>query len=231
MTSRFDATIRKIRRSYCGLGHKLGWRFLYSPAKTFSSKTRIWLIGTNPGGCHFERSKPSVEKGNAYRVEPWDGGRLNPLQKQVCAFYSIVSKAIPGSDFATLMDETLSANFVPFRSASWAKLRQKRTSIQFARSIWAEILAFIRPDVIVTMGSEIMRQIDSLLEASGSSVRARSISCDWGAVKYRLGSTTIFGKKVLLIGLPHLSRFRIFNRSKGNSCFTLLVKAVRRHLR
>src|SRR6266853_1044832 len=118
MRQQFQRAVDKIRRAHTRLRHHLGWRFLYSPARTFSSRTRIVFIGTNPGGRRYEPSSPSVEKGNAYRVEPWNRGKLNTLQRQVCAFYDVLAAAIPKAKAELLMDTTLAANFVPFRSAS-----------------------------------------------------------------------------------------------------------------
>lgn len=175
MTTQYETALRQIRRTYSKLGHTLGWRFLYSPARTFNPKTRIVFIGLNPGGRRFGPAEPSVEEGNAYRVQPWGHGeRLNSLQKQVCAFYSMLLKAVPGGDVAKLMDTTLSANFIPFRSASWARLRRRSESVQFARRLWTDILAFVRPDILVTMGSEVRHQIDSLLATRASVTRPAS---------------------------------------------------------
>jgi hypothetical protein len=231
MTSQFDSAVHKIRRAYSTLGHKLGWRFLYTPARTFSPETQIVFIGLNPGGKDFEPAEPSVEEGNAYRVQPWAAdGRLNSLQRQVCGFYSLFAEALPSSNAQTLMDTTLSANFCPFRSPSWTLLRAKEKSILFSQRLWTNILDFVRPDVLITMGSEVSRQIDTLLTLRGSPVRSRAILCEWGALTYRLGSANIAGKEVLLICFPHLSHFRIFGRAKGTSCFAPLLKAARQHL-
>lgn len=231
MTTRFDSAVRNIRRAYSRLGHKLGWRFLYTPAKTFSRKTQIVFIGLNPGGNVFGPAEPSVEEGNAYRVQPWSSdGRLNSLQRQVCAFYSLLAETLRGSSAQTLMDATLSANFCPFRSPDWTRLRAREKSILFSQRLWTNILDFVRPDILITMGSEVTRQIDTLLTLRGSHVRSRAILCEWGTVTYRLGSAEIGGKPVLLVGFPHLSHFKIFDRARGNACFKPLLKAARQHL-
>jgi hypothetical protein len=229
---RFVTAVRSIHRKHSELGHKLGWRFLYTPAKTFNRKTSIVFIGLNPGGRRFEPPRPSVEDGNAYSVEPWGrDGNLNALQKQVCAFYRLISSALPGSDPNTLMNQTLSANFCPFRSSSWKKLHRKDDSVRFAQRLWSRIFEFVRPDLIITLGSQATRQIDALLMASGASVKSRRFNCNWGSITYRLAIANIANKRVLLIALPHLSHFKIFNRSTGNSYFLPLIKAVRHHLR
>jgi hypothetical protein len=175
---RFDSTVDTIRHAYSRLGHRLGWRFLYTPAKTFSPNTRIVFIGLNPGGKVFGPAEPSVEEGNAYRVQPWGtDGRLNSLQRQVCAFYSLLAEALPGHNAKALMDTTLSANFCPFRSQDWTRLRAREESIFFSQRLWTNILDFVRPDILVTMGSQVTRHIDRLLTLRGSQIKSRPISC------------------------------------------------------
>jgi len=228
----FNSAVAKIRREHDRLGHNLGWRFLYSPRRTFASSTRIVFIGQNPGGCRCESPVPSVENGNAYRVEPWNKPYLNALQKQVCAFYWLISRVLPGNDMCRLMDDTLAANFCPFRSPSWNQLRKKEESLRFSRKLWRDIFRLLGPEVIVTLSYQVRDEIDQLFRGIE---RPRSLSCRWrssagGILKYRLAYVRHGGKRVLLIGLPHLSRFKIFDRKRGNLCFDPLVRAVKRQL-
>ena len=228
----FNSFCRKIQRQHKRLGHKYGWRFLYTPKKTLSPKTKIVFIGLNPGGGKKEDPKPSVETGNAYRetVEPWANGELSPLQRQVSAFYALLSSAWPGTNVRTLMDGSLSANFIPFRSGNIANLNDTEGSLRFAKELWDDILDLIAPTVIVTMGSDVTRHLDQLLKSRDGVQIDDQPKCDWGNVRYRLASTILAGKKVLLIGLPHLSRFRIFGRKNDERTFAPLVKAMKQHL-
>jgi hypothetical protein len=88
----FDEVAADIQGAYEKLGHSLGWRFLYTPAKTLSAEAPLLFAGLNPGGRSFESTRASSETGNAYRVEPWGpAGRLNGLQEQVCGLYERIA--------------------------------------------------------------------------------------------------------------------------------------------
>ena len=65
------------------------WRFLYTPARTLAPGTRLAFVMDNPGGNEYYAPIPSVEDGNAYRVETFwiPRGGSNPLQIQVQRFY------------------------------------------------------------------------------------------------------------------------------------------------
>ena len=235
-TSRdFESFRRRIERAYKKLGHKNGWRFLYTPAKTLNSKSEIIFIGLNPGGGEYEPPKASVENGNAYRdgVEPWGKDRKlpNSLQFQVSALYDLLSSAWPGTKGSTLMDKSLSANFIPFRSGNRAGLKNPKDSLRFAKKLWEEILGLVAPKVIITMGKEVTHHLDELLESRSEIDIVDEPKCDWGKLRYRLAFSTLAGRRVLLIGLPHLSRFGIFSRKNYKRTFAPLVKAVKQHLK
>lgn len=233
----FNAFCRRIERAYNQLGHSYGWRFLYTPKATLSSKNKILFLGLNPG--LKKKTDPtirSVEEGNAYRdkIEPWADGELSPLQRQVCQFYELLAKVWPGTNRNRLMDSSLSSNFIPFRSKSIAKLRNRNDSLLFAKELWRDILDLTAPKMIITMGNDVRRQFDKLLtEHHGGISNTKEFSCAWGKYKYRLAFTEISGQEVLVISLPHLSRFKIFGRKNNNDkrTFAPLVEAVKRHLK
>ncbi len=50
--------------------HELGWRFLYTPARTLAPDTRLAFVALNPDDKYHDPIL-SVEEGNAYRVERW----------------------------------------------------------------------------------------------------------------------------------------------------------------
>lgn len=236
----FGNFCQKIGRAHKRLRHKLGWRFLYTPTKTLSSRSEIVFIGLNPGGKIDEPTKTSVEKGNAYRVESWlrsprpnTENQLNYLQQQVCKFYELLATVRPNTTVNSLMDRSLSSNFFPFRSPSKMKLENQSGSLRFAQELWREIFELIAPKLIVTLGNEVRDHVDQLLTEHHAGVENKTNhDCDWsGRCSYRLASTTLAGKKVLLIGLPHLSRFGIFHRENHKRTFAPLVKALKQHLK
>jgi hypothetical protein len=68
------------------LGHRLGWRFLYTPARTLAPDTRLAFVALNPGDGAYHCPILSVEQGDAYRIEieDWWGARQQQgLQTQV----------------------------------------------------------------------------------------------------------------------------------------------------
>ena len=240
----FDSFSRRIGRAHKKLGHKQGWRFLYTPKKTLSSKSEIVFVGLNPGGGCYERPIASVKNGNAYRVEPWgkigpsgEDRQLNPLQQQVCKFYDLLASVWPGTNrdklSERLMDGSLSSNFYPFRSRSIKHLKNKNNSALFATDLWSDILDLVVPKLIITMGNDVRAHFDELLtEKHGGIVNPKEFDCDWsGKCTYRLAFTRIARTEVLLISLPHLSVYKIFGREKHKRIFAPLVKTLKRHLK
>lgn len=207
----FKDAVAKIEEKYALLGHQLGWRFLYTPARTLSGGTKIHFVGQNPGGSKYEPPKASVEEGNAYRVEDWgDSG----LQKQICLLYSLIARGLGQQSHYRLMDDTLAANFCPFRSAGWAELPKKPESVEFSRRLWGEILEDISPSVIICMGEVPYDNIRELLleKGYGDTPTDSDNRVGWGNVEYRDTHLSLGDRGLYLLGLPHLSRFPIFGR-------------------
>jgi hypothetical protein len=189
---------QRIEAEYLRSGNDLGWRLLASPVSTVQG-AQMAFIGLNPGGSFDppEHSRFAPEKGSAYEEESWAGfapGR-SPLQRQVCALFK---------GLRTEPSEVLAGNLVPFRSASWGSLRNKTSAIQFGTELWREILSRARPKLVIAMGFETRRCLASLLNAR----EERRISLAWGKVS---GARAEFDGGIL-IGLPHLSRFRVIDR-------------------
>lgn len=99
-----------------------------------------------------------------------------------------------------------SATFVPFRSPTWADLRERDAALQLGRSLWTRLLARAKPELIVcvgkgVVGEEIARLTDATLVGE--------VDIGWkdhSATRYRTAS----GMRI--VALPHLSRFRLFAR-------------------
>ena len=72
--------VDSIDAAYERLGHRLGWRFLTGPRRTFTDRTPFGLITLNPGGTHEDPEHPrsSSEKGSAYWIESWEGSLRVP---------------------------------------------------------------------------------------------------------------------------------------------------------
>jgi hypothetical protein len=215
----FDTAIERIQVAYQRLGHELGWRFLATPRRTLDAQTRLAFIGMNPGGSRYEPPVPSVESGNAYRLERWGpGGTLNPLQIQVGHLYEALAAPM-GSSAEALMDESLAAHFCPFRSPSWDGLHNQRESIEFSRRLWRAILDEIHPPVLICMGSAASRELQQILLANGARLASapRAIPINWGSLTATLNEYKANGTRSLVVSIPHLSRFRFFGRAASAS--------------
>ena len=64
MTEPFLSLVERIELAYERLGHQLGWRFLYSPARTLSPDTQLAFVGANQAGTAIWRrlqvSRPAM---------------------------------------------------------------------------------------------------------------------------------------------------------------------------
>lgn len=223
-----------IELAYDRLGHQLGWRFLYTPAQTLAPETALAFVALNPGDDKYHRPILSVEEGNAYRTESWWGPRQQRgLQCQVRLLYEAVAERDDGRTWEELMDQTLALNFCPFRSPGWPPLVSPKESIEFSGRMWAGVLKIVEPSVIVCLGNDPMRYLDPVLRAHGAApkgpVEKRPVA--WGNVKYAVARYTTSRGEVTMVGLPHLSRFRIFGRRESQDATTEIVDTVSAALR
>ena len=227
----FATLVGRIETAYERLGHQLGWRFLYSPARTLNPKTRLATVGANPGGRSYEPPSPSVEEGNAYRTESWPGagaGGLNPLQSQIGLLYEDLAKRLSRTSPGRLMDDTLASNFCPFRSPSWDRLVSRDESIAFSRDLWGDILGSVTPSAIVCLGDRPARELGATLVSSGWRLSGRPEIglVGWGDVTYELAYYDFAGARTLLARLPHLSRFGIFGRPASKEATDRLASLI-----
>jgi hypothetical protein len=131
------------------------------------------------------------------------------------------------------MDQTLALNFCPFRSSGWPPLVSPKESIEFSGRMWARVLETGEPSVIVCLGSDPMRYLDPVLRAHRASPTgpAEKHPVGWGNVKYAVGRYTTTACEVTMLGLPHLSRFRIFGRPESQHATTEIVDTISAALR
>lgn len=197
-----------IKQTYERLGFTKGWRFMTCPKERLYD-AEFGIIGLQPGGNTHDRINDnwSQELGNAYEVEVWEGriAGNSPLQLQVKRLCSLLG---------TSPAQIFSAQFVPFRSPSWAEMQNKGAAIDFANSIWSETLskaANLR--TIFCIG------LDEPTSSIARIVNAQQIASSptgWGDIMYKLFQTND-GRNV--VGLPHLSRFRLFGKLERDILF------------
>lgn len=228
MTS-FDEMTAEIATAHDRLGHRLGWRFLYGPRRTLSPHARLAFVGLNPGGGVFEPPEPSVEEGNAYRVQQWrNQPGPTPLQVQIRKLYQRLSARMDGPrGWEQLMDETLAANACPFRSASWDTLAAKAESLRFSRELWLQLLALAQPRVIICLGEPTATLIGAAIEARGARRTEHVVEpVGWGSVSWKLTRYGAAAGDTTLIRIPHLSRFAIVGRDASNVAVSRIVDEV-----
>lgn len=228
----FAEAVNEIERKYEALGHRLGWRFLYSPASTLSENTGLMFVGLNPGGAHFEAPVPSVEAGNAYRVERW-GSRSQPngLQVQVRLLYENLADRL-NQAVEVLMDETLATNFCPFRSPSWDKLPKTAESVMFSKRLWSSAFEHISPRVIVCLTGTPFDHFEGVLRQKGfARTDSQKKRIGWGNVTYASSEYESKGDNLLMVRLPHLSRYKVFGRSESLEATDRLTEAIAQALR
>lgn len=179
----------------------LGWRFLSCPLKNIDTAKTVF-IGINPGGRNKDIANDglSVEVGSSYRIERWGGsfepGKA-PLQKQVLALFRLLSEN---------PDQVLSGNLIPFRSPSIAELEDVQSVTAFGKELWVAILSRCPAKLIITMGNQVTKSIAPLLGITS----LEKYPSGWGNVSIQVGEAN----GVLLIGIPHLSTFKLLSRPK-----------------
>ncbi len=228
----FAEAVNRIEHGYEDFGHQLGWRFLYSPASTLSENTKLMFSGINPGGAHYGYPVPSVEEGNAYRIERWGShGQPNGLQAQVRLLYEDLAEKLHQPANA-LMDETLATNFCPFRSPSWDRLQKKRESVMFSKRLWSSIFEHISPRVIICLTHTPFYHFEDVLRHKGF-VRTDALQepVGWGNVSYSSSRYESGIGNVLMVRLPHLSRYRVFGRPQSQYATDRLTESIAQALR
>lgn len=231
MAKNFQSAVQRIQVGATRLEHELGWVFLHTSAAAFDSRTRLFWIALNPKFSEPSECQRSSEDGNAYRIGRWRGGsQQSDLQKQVCAFYELLAAELD-CKFETLMDESLAGNFCPFGSHSWKALENKDATLQWCRDFWLDVLRICEPSVIICLGQvayDGMRRAASEVGFNEGPPQP-PVEANWGSVTYTL--TRLSGPKpMLLVRLPHLSRYKIFGRL-NNKPTKQLIKTVAKYLR
>lgn len=217
----FEEKSKEIDAEYKRLGHDMGWTFLMSPKKTLSPETEIAIISLNPGG-----NEPGDGVGccneSAYLSEQWDNSNepgKNPFQVQVQklfeGIYERLNDNMTYKSYEDLMNNTLSSQYIPFRSKNIKSLPKRAESENFSCILWKSIFSeCINPRIVIALSvaffaiSKVMEDRDSGYTLYNS----EEINTNWGKSKARLKRfKNNDGKICILLGLPHLSRYKLFS--------------------
>ncbi len=228
--SNIEAKCREL-----GFNHDSWCDFLYSHPATFSPETDMWFIGLNPGMGENEKGdgKCAIQKTctNEYHAAQWGSNGRNSLQVQVCAFFEKLSQYLGRQDHEQFMNEVLTANFFPFATRGWndknITKRQWDEGIAFSTKLWTGILYQMTPKVIVTLTTHVSKRLSTTLQQLGWTpvTGPKQDKVGWGRVKAFSQEMTKNGRNVLIIGLPHLSHYKIFSRDE---CQGYVEKAVKK---
>lgn len=211
------------------LGYTLGSALSYNSFDSLMSpKYPIAFIGLNPGGKDYV--KPTIESENGkcdYYYENWtvkgegkktppDEKDLAPLQQQIIKLYKRLADILC-CDYKYLMDNSIMANLVPFRSPNWNSLSNKNESLTFSRELWSSIIASSKVSLVICMSSISFFQIGEILNGKGYNcldTESETKRIGWGSVTYQIKKYMKNDSEILVIRLPHLSRYKIFNSEK-----------------
>jgi hypothetical protein len=188
----------------------------------------LLFVGINPKGSRYEPPLESVEEGNAYRVERWGpGGGLSSIQVQVQTLYGVLSEKLDHEPVAELMDATMAANFCPFRSPSCDALPKKAQSVDFSRRLWSYLFGHISPSVIICLTDIPFRHFEEVLRGKGyRRIEMLQGPVGWGNVSYSQARYVLDQEDLLLLRLPHLSRYRILGRPQSRMAIERFTDAI-----
>jgi len=218
----FDLAVNEIEAAYRSLKHELGWRFLCVSKNVMVSNPDIALITANPGGNRIPvgHGTASCENGCAYLTEKWKGGAPAGkaiLQQQVQSLFETIARKINFNDgHMALMERSLIAYFIPFRSPRLAQLHRKKESIAFSQSLWTRLFHKLNPKLVVTIDTDAFSHMDLLLKQKSGAHSMRHEKCQtgWGNVKAEIKWYATDSNMISLVRLPHLSRFKLFSRAE-----------------
>ena len=196
---------RDIQSAYDVLGHEWGWSFLGGPEAQLYTAEAV-IVGLNPAraqgdsltdyGAHWD-----VPDGNIYFSKDWSGtGDYSPLQNQLLRWHELLELG---------PEQTIGANFVPFRSRSWAELACPKESVQFANKLWADVLNVTSAPLFITMGKSSARH---LAEPLGAKLVAH-LPSGWGNHTIDVYDSPS-GRRI--VAMPHPSRFKLFGRDEAS---------------
>jgi hypothetical protein len=196
-------TANDIEATYSELGHQWGWSFLGAPeAQLYTAETVI--VGLNPArgkadspsnyGSHWD-----VPEGNIYFSKNWGGGEeYTRLQHQLLIWHELLQLG---------PTQTIGANFVPFRSRSWSKLRHPKESILFAERLWQDVVTVAPAHLFLTMGKDAARYLARALNAKSPA----RLPTEWGKQTIDVYNAP-GGRRI--VAMPHPSRFGLFGRGE-----------------
>lgn len=177
----------------------------------------VIIVGLNPGGTLL--NDPILDAhwapatGSTWVDFAW-GGHLpgeTSLQRQVRRMAELLQVDLR---------ETFSAQFIPFRSPRWEELDRKEEALLFGRKLWQWVLSESPAHLIVCIGKRVSApELATIWHAQ----LERQVPAEWGKVTIDVYRNRETDKMV--VGLPHLSTFRMFGRPASERAFLEAIRA------
>lgn len=161
------------------------------------------FVGLNPGGggpndCYRYDGIWALPSGNGYFDERWGPkNSQTSIQRQVQLWHEKVGVAA---------NESLCAQFVPFRSRSWAELEFKEEALAFASRLWEWVFKVSPARLFVTMGKQ---PAVHLAKIAGAQPMAH-LPTGWGRQTIDVYRSEA-GRRI--VAMPHPSRYALLGRS------------------
>ena len=191
---------RKVLKDYLELPGSI----LYSSGETLR-QGNVYLLGFNPGGEGGDALSKNMDTmlsstTNAYTDEEWsnDNGAWKagqaPLQKRV--IWLLESLGLKPK-------EVCASNLIFIRS-------KKATDVSYSVAdicwpVHEKIISIVQPELIIAIGNSSISPYGYLLNRfSGDQVISPSGHGNWNIKGFK---THILGRRVFILGLPHLSRY------------------------
>jgi hypothetical protein len=203
----------RLQQSALELDFCDGFKLLYCPFRLLREETSVLFLSLNPGSApsHFDRESISDERGNSYEVELSE--TESPLNTQFIELVGLLG--LP-------MHRVLTGAYVPFRTNRWCDLtsHQEQEALLLARSFWSPLIAKHRLTICcgLTVFKDVCRNVDG-------NAPIEKVSSGWG--------NTSIGRLVLqssvIIGLPHLSSYRLMSNDKSRNVLRGLFQEIGLH--
>lgn len=227
----FEWACKEIDTEEKKLGHQYSWRFLLTSSRTLSSSSRIAFIALNPAGDKIPigHGKESCENGCAIYSETWE----SPIQDQVKELFNAIAKRLDVSD-KLLMDNSLMAYYIPFRSKNFKDLVEKEKSCDFAYKLWEKILKDISPELIITIDRQTFKNINNILINSNKLKKVNNEefkkSTGWGNINASINYYVNSRGHIVVVRFPHFSRFKIFSHPQSKPYIKKIVTEMTRFM-
>ena len=194
-----EAMADQIQQKYQQLGFSKGWNFLACHEERLKD-ARIAIIGANPGGGGT---------GDDYQYR----GIWSCSENAFCSEESFIRSQVQEWHrlLGLMAEETLCAQFIPFRSPDLVRLGQRKEAIAFARDLWRWALDISPASLFVTIGA---LPANNLVDILGAKLVATGLPTGWGKVTIDVWDSPC-GRRI--VRMPHPSRYKLFRRADGAS--------------